>query len=266
MDAKDIQEGIITEIDKLNARHTEVEEERYDTKVVSVFGTKGGTGKTTVAVNFAVALQKIGKKVLIIDLDLQFGDVGVFLDVPRFDTISDLVKEKDFNASTINNYLYTHTTGLKVLCAPQSPEFAETVKPEHIVKITEAMKNSLDYIIFDLGPILDDCVLQALDLSDSIYFITTPEISTLKNTKVCMNVMETLGLAEKVKFVLNKNGDSYVKQKDTEATLNAEVVLAIPSEAKNAITAINRGIPLVIGEPKSKVSKTINKFVQKGEI
>jgi pilus assembly protein CpaE len=262
----DIQEGIIAEIDRANTRYAEAEEKVYNSKIVSVFGTKGGTGKTTIAVNFAVALQKAGKKVLLIDLDLQFGDVGVFLNVPRFDTISDLVQEGDFNAVTINSYLYTHTSGVKVLCAPQSPEFAEIVKPEHITRIAESLRNSLDYIIFDLGPMLDECVLQALEISDSVYFITTPEISTLKNTKTCMNVMETLGIADKMKFILNKNGDSYVKQKDMEATLNAEIVLVIPNETKNAITAINRGVPIITAAPKSKIAKSICKFIGNGEI
>lgn len=266
MEEREINDSIIAEITKNRSRGSDGEEKQYDSKILSVFGTKGGAGKTTVAVNMAVALQKKGKKVLLIDLDLQFGDVGVFMDVPAFDTISDLVAEGDFNSSTVNSYLFTHSSGVHLLLAPQSPEFAEVVKPEHINKIVEAMKDSFDYIIFDMGPTLDECVLQALELCDTIYFIITPEISTLKNTKICINVLSTLELAKKVKFILNKDGDSYVKKKDMESALDDEIVLVIPSEPKNTIASINRGIPIVIANPKSKASKEITRYVNSEDI
>lgn len=266
MEENEINNSIMAEITKNRSRRRDVEEKQYDSKILSVFGTKGGAGKTTVAVNMAVALQKKRKKVLLIDLDLQFGDVGVFMDAPVFDTISDLVTEGEFNLPTINSYLFTHSSGVHLLLAPQSPELAELVKPEHISRIVEAVKDSFDYIIFDLGPTLDECVLQALELSHIIYFIVTPEISTLKNTKICMNVLSTLDLAGKVKFVLNKDGDSYVKKKDMEAALDDEIVLVIPSETKNTIASINRGVPIVIANPKSKASKEIVRYVNSDEI
>lgn len=266
MEQSHIQQEIISEIAKNRNRGTDAKEQNYDSKILSIFGTKGGAGKTTVAVNMAVALQKKGKKVLLIDLDLQFGDVGVFMDIPVYDTISDLVAENDYSLTTVNSYLYTHSSGVRVLLAPQSPEFAELVKPTHINNIIDAVKDSYDYIIFDLGPTLDDCVLQALELSDNIYFIITPEISTLKNTKTCMNVLNTLELAKKVKFILNKDGDSYVKKKDVEATLDQDIVLVISSDSKTTIASINRGVPIVIASPKSKVGKEITRFVNSDEI
>ena len=103
-------------------------------------------------------------------------------------------------------------------------------------------------------------------MSDTVYFIVTPEISTLKNTKTCMKVMTTLELAGKVKFILNKDGDSYVKKKDVESTLDNEIAFVIPSEPKNAISSINRGVPIVISYPKSKVSKEIVKYANGDEI
>ena len=253
MEQSQIQEEIISEIAKNRSRGTDAGEQKYDSKILSVFGTKGGAGKTTVSVNMAVALQKKGKKVLLIDLDLQFGDVGVFMDIPVYDTISDLVAENDYSLATVNSYLYTHSSGVRVLLAPQSPEFAELVKPTHVNAIIDAVKDSYDYIIFDLGPTLDDCVLQALELSDTVYFIITPEISTLKNAKNCMNV-------------LNTDGDSYVKKKDVESTLDEDIELVISSDPKTTIASINRGVPIVIASPKSKVGKEIIRFVNRDEI
>ncbi len=234
--------------------------------LISSFGTKGGTGKTTIAVNTAVALQSEGKKVAIIDLDLQFGDVGVFMDVPKCETIYDLVMEGDFSASAINSYMYNHSSGVKILCAPDSPELAEVIKPEYIRRIGEAIKSEYDYIIFDMSPTIDECVLEALEISDLIYFVTNPEISTLKNSKICLNVLETLGMANKVRFVLNKYGDSYVKVKDMEAALDKEMYWVVPSDSKSTVSAINRGVPVVLATPNSKASKAIMKYIQTGEI
>ncbi len=261
-----INDEIASEIIRSQNRGMETGTSRTNAKVISVFGTKGGTGKTTMSVNLAMSLQKTKKRVAIIDLDLQFGDVGVFLNVPKFDTILDLVSEGVYNAVTVNSYLYKHDSGLKILCAPNSPEYSELIKPEHISQIVEVMKPEFDYIIIDLGPIIDDCALQALDISDNIFFITNPEISTLKNTKTCIGVLDKIDLKEKTKIILNKSGNSDVTQRDMEAALGMEMALVVPDDAKNTILAINRGIPLVIAAPRSKASKAITKFVESGNI
>ena len=253
---QDIQKEFI----KIQKKYNVSENTMHKANIVAVFGTKGGTGKTMFSVNFAVALQSAGKKVLLIDLDLQFGDVGVFLDIPKFDTIADLVDEGVFSNSTVKSYLYKHSSGVQALCAPTSPEFAELVKPEHLGKIVAAVKEEFDYIIFDLGPTIDEVALSALEICDDIYFITNPEISTLKNTKVCMHVLDTLGQAKKVKMVLNKYGSSDIRIKDVEATLDMAMTVTIPSETKNVIASINRGIPVVLATPRSKVSKAIKLY------
>ncbi len=232
--------------------------------VVAVFGTKGGTGKTTFAVNYAMSLQDIGKKVLLIDLDLQFGDVGVFLDIPKFETISDLVTDGDFSLENVNTYLYKHKSGMQIMCAPNSPEFAELVKPEHISTIVDVLREEFDYIIFDLGPTIDETSLQAVDICNDICFIITPDISSLKNAKVCLKVLDTLGLTGKVKLILNKDGSSDIKAKDMEAALGVGMNLTIPFDAKSAIASVNRGIPIVTAAPKSKVSKVIKDFADQG--
>ena len=268
-----IYRSIVGEIEKENIATVDDSEESEDGfvgtkngKTISVFGTKGGTGKSTVSVNLATALQEKGKDIVLIDLDLQFGDVGIFMNVPRFETISDLVKEGSFSRSSIKRYLYKHNTGVSILCAPASPELAEIVKPEHISMIADVLKKEFDYIIFDMSPTIDEFVLHALDISDSIYFVTNPEISTLKNTKVCLDVLKTLGHFDKVKMVLNKDGESYIKRKDMESTLNKDMDLVIPRDSKSAISAINRGIPLVDVAPRSKASKAILNYVNSQDI
>jgi len=132
--------------------------------------------------------------------------------------------------------------------------------------IADVLKKEFDYIIFDMSPTIDEFVLHALDISDSIYFVTNPEISTLKNTKVCLDVLKTLGHFDKVKMVLNKDGESYIKRKDMESTLNKDMDLVIPRDSKSAISAINRGIPLVDVAPRSKASKAILNYVNSQDI
>lgn len=257
-----IRKGILDEVRRTQSRKDISDLYEKDSKVISVFSTKGGSGKTTVAVNLAVALRQSGKDVVILDFDLQFGDVGVFLNLPRCDTISDLAAEKNQAAAHVQSFLFTHESGLKVLCAPTSPELAELVKPQHIQRIVDALRKEYDYIIIDLSPLLDDNTITALECSDKIYFVTNPEIPTLKNTRTCMGILKSLRFDEKIQLILNREGDPYVSKNDVKRSLDMEPVLCIPNEQKTASSAINRGIPAVIASPKSKLAKAIIDFAE----
>lgn len=251
---------IMEETGRLLRRRESARVRTYDSKTMAIFSTKGGSGKTSVAVNLAVALAGLGKKTLVLDLDLQFGDIGVFMNIPGVDTISDLASEPELTPNVIKGYLYMHTSGVYVMCAPVSPELAELVKPEHIEKIISVLRPEFDYIIFDLAPALDDCTLTALDMADVIYFVTNPEIPTLKNTRSCMNVLDTLQLSHKVQLILNRDGDRYVSRRDVETALDREVALSIPWDPKSSSLAINRGIPVVTSCTRSPMSKAIVKY------
>lgn len=258
--------GIRDEIARVQNRTDSAEIREYDSRVISVFSTKGGSGKTTLAVNLAAALQKAGKRVVLVDADLQFGDVGVFMNLPRRDTISDLVSESNLNASTVNSFLVRHRSGVDVLCAPVSPELAELVKSEHIERIVTVLRSEYDYVILDTAPLLDDINLTALEQSDTIYFVTTPEIPTLKNTRICIGILRTLNYADRIRLVLNREGDPYVKRRDVKVSLELEPVLCIPNDSRHASGAVNRGIPVVTASPRSRISKAITRFVEKGGV
>lgn len=261
-----ICKSIEEEITRVLSRQDSAEVRNYDSRVISIFSTKGGSGKTTVAVNLAVALQTSGKKVALVDLDLQFGDVAVFLNLPRCDTISDLASEGTMTPSVVNSFLCRHTSGVDILCAPVSPELAELVKLEHIERIVTVLRSEYDYVILDTAPALDDYTLTALEQSDTIYFVTTPEIPTLKNTRICMSILKTLNYAGKIQLILNREGDSFVTKKDVKNSLEMEPVLCIPNDSKHASAAINRGIPVIYASPKSKISKSITKYVKSGKV
>ena len=260
---EEICRGIAEEVAKVCSRSETSGVREYDSTVLSIFSTKGGTGKTTIAVNLAVALAGCGKRVALVDLDLQFGDVGIFMNIPHCDTISDLAGEKVLNPSVINGCLYQHRTGVSVLCAPSSPEQAEIVHTEHLDKIITVLRAEFDYVICDLSPILDDTTLFALDRSDTVYFITNPEIPALKNTRTCMGIIRALNCADKIRLVLNRDGDPFIGRKDVESALDMEPVLYVPVDTKSASAAINRGIPVIESYPHSKITKAIVEFAER---
>lgn len=262
----DIQKAVENEISRLRSRKNSSMVQDYDSRVISVFGAKGGCGKTTTAVNLAAALQKSGKKVALLDLHLEFGNVGIFLNLPHCDTISDLISESKITASTASSYLFRHGSGLYVLCAPPSPEFAELIKPDHIERIITVLRPDFDYLVIDLASSLNDCTLAAFDMSDSIYFVTNPEISALKDTKVCLEVLKTLDYMRKIRLVLNRSGDSYISEHDVEQALEFKPYLIIPSDVKASVSAINRGIPVINASPRSKMSKAIIRYVDHGAV
>lgn len=260
MTSDEICRAMSNEITKLRTRNSSLRVQNFDSRTVAVCGAKGGCGKTTVAVNLALALQKEGKKVALLDLDLDFGDVAVFLNLPRSEGISDLAGESKLTSATINNYLVRHSSGVLVLSAPTSPEFAELVKPEHIERIVTIMRAEFDYLIFDTPSNLSDCTLAVLEQSDAVYMVTNPEISALKDTRICMEVMKALDFFRKVRLVLNKEGDSYISARDVEGALDMKPSLILPFDYKTCVSAVNRGVPLVTAAPKAKISREICKF------
>lgn len=258
----EICSGISEEVSKLKSRMETAEVREYDSRIMSVFSTKGGTGKTTVAVNLASAMQNAGKRVAVVDLDLQFGDVGIFMNVPRCDTISDLAGENSLSPSVINSFLYRHSNGVRVLCAPPSPELAELVTTDKIDRILTVLRAEFDWVICDLSPALDDVTLFALDRSDTVLFVTNPEIPTLKNTRTCLGILKILGHASKIHLVLNRDGDPFVSRADVKNALDEEAEFFIPTDPKSASSSVNRGVPVVSAYPKSKISRAFEEMAR----
>lgn len=229
----------------------------YLSNIIAVFCPKGGTGKTTIAVNLACSLAAQGRKVALIDLDLQFGDVGVFMDIAKADSISELIEENKFDLQTIQSYMARHYSGVNLLLAPSGPEYAELVRTEHVDAILSTLRSQYDYLIVDMAPAFNDCSIAALELSNIIYFIVTEDISTLRNAKTCFKVMKVLNLIDRVETVINKDGISTINVRDVESTLDTKVSFVLPNDQKTATRAINRGIPVVLGEKRSKLAQAI---------
>ncbi|HEX2947180.1 MAG TPA: response regulator [Clostridia bacterium] len=230
-------------------------------RVITVFSTKGGVGKTTIASNLAVSIARsTKKKVALVDLDLQFGDVAIMLNVSVKNTISDLVKEfAQLDKNLMEEYLVTHFSGVKVLPAPLKPEYAEYITANHVEKIINTLRESYNYIIIDTSASFHESVLTSLDMSDRILLISTLDLPTIKNIKAGIDVMETLHYpADKISIVLNKASEQYgIKYKDFENTLRRQIWSYVPEDSQTVVTSANKGFPFVMTRTETKVAKAI---------
>ena len=245
-----------------NRRNSTQKIASYDSKIVACYSPKGGVGKTTLAVNLAYALTSLNKKVALIDLSLQFGEVGVYLDIPKGDTIADMVEEQSFELSTVKSYLIRHQSGIQVMLSSSSPEYAELIRPDHIDAILSSLRTEFDYILVDMGVSIGDCAIAALETADTILLIVTEDIAALHDAKRSIKVLEALNQQDKIKLVVNKDGISTITVKNIATLLELSPSLIVPYDLKSAMLAVNRGIPLLNCAPNSKISKEIANYAR----
>jgi len=236
--------------------------EAVESKIVTVFSTKGGVGKTTIASNLAVSLaRKTKKKVALLDFDLQFGDIAIMLNVSAKNTISDLINDiHQLDSENIDDYLVTHFSGVRILPAPLKPEYAEYITSSHVERILKALRANYHYIIIDTSAGFHETVLTSLDMSDRILFVSTLDLPTIKNIKAGLDVMETLNYPkDKISIILNKATEQYgIKFKDFEETLKYPIRFYIPEDSQTVITSANKGFPFVMTRMETKVARAIN--------
>lgn len=234
----------------------------YDSKIIVCYSPKGGVGKTTVAVNLAYALATLNKKIALIDLSLQFGEVGVFLDIPKGDTIADMVEEHSFELSTIKSYLIRHQSGIQVMLSSSSPEYAELIQPVHVNAILSSLRTEFDYVVVDMGVNFGDCAIAAMETADTILLVVNEDIASLHDAKRSIKVMEALNQQDKLKIIVNKDGISSITVKNVANLLEATPALVIPYDLKSAMLAVNRGVPMLSCAPNSKASKEIRAYAR----
>jgi pilus assembly protein CpaE len=236
-------------------------------KVISVFSPKGGTGCSTIATNLAIALQmETEAKVILVDGSLQFGDVAVLLNLKSVRTIADLVPHVDeLDRELVNSVMVPHSSGIKTLLAPPRPEMADLVVPDHMKKILKELKNSFDFIIVDTWTSLHDLVLTIMDVSDRIILLTTPDIPSIKNTKLFFEVTEALGYSpEKVFLILNKvDRRSNIRAEDIETGVKHPVAATLALDERVTTLAANQGSPFVIGAASSPIAQGVVDLVHR---
>ncbi len=232
-----------------------------DHQVVAVFSPKGGAGRTTLATNLALALHKeTNQRVALVDANLQFGDVGVLLNLnPKNRSVLDAVEGGEPDADIIESVMIDHSTGIRVLLAPPSPEGADLVTPQYLRKIVEILRESHDWVIVDLPSGLNDHSLTGLDAADQILVVAALEITTIKNVRLFLEVADQLDYERsKLRLVINRSDASQgIRIGDVEASIRRSVDGTIVSDGRLAVLAVNRGVPFVVSHPESPLSRDI---------
>ncbi len=233
-------------------------------KVITIMSTKGGVGKTTTAVNLAVELKKStpAARILLIDLNLQFGDVASFLNLVPKKTITDLVQANTMKEEDIRFHILNHSSGVEVLAASTRPEYAELVSPEHIEQILQEVRNYYDYIVCDNSSRIDEICLTGLEAADEVWMVVGMDIPAIKNSKLGLEILYSLDYTQKIKLVLNKyNRRIGIGIKDIESSLGMKVNYVIPEE-EQLTSVLNKGIPFIETLPRSATAQEIKKMVK----
>lgn len=233
-------------------------------EVISVYSPKGGTGCSTIAANLAVALHDGDSTAAVVDGDLQFGDVSVLLNLQPNRTVSDLTSHMDsLDMDFLADVMLTHPSGVKALLAPPRPDIADMVTPEDMREILKNLRLLFDYTVVDTASYLDDVVLTVLEVSDYIILVATPEIPAIKNVRLILEALDALDYLSKTKLVVNmmerKDG---ITEKDISSHIKLPVFLSIPRENGAVTAAANQGIPIVISNQKSPVSRSIARLAE----
>ncbi|HTI28787.1 MAG TPA: response regulator [Methylomirabilota bacterium] len=237
-----------------------------DHQVVAVFSPKGGAGRTTIATNLAVALHKeTGARVCLVDANLQFGDVGVLLNLnPKDRSIAETVETGEPDGDIIDSCVIDHSTGIRVLLAPPSPEGADLVTPQYLRMIIEHLRIGHEYVVIDLPSGLSDLSLAVMDAADTILVLTALEITTIKNVRLFLEVAEQLEYARsKIRLVINRaDAAQGIRIADVEASVRRPIDGTIVSDGRLSVLAVNRGVPFVVSHPDSVLSRDVTKLAR----
>jgi pilus assembly protein CpaE len=233
--------------------------------VTAVFSPKGGVGRTTISVNLAVAAAQAGKKVALVDASFQFGDVGVLLNLnPRNKSIADLASEFQGGGEveSLDTFMITHSSGVRVLLAPPTPEQAELIGPSAVKKVLQALRADFDLVVVDCPSSFNESTLAVLDESDLILTLLTLEITSVKNMRLFLEVCEQLGYGpDKIRLVLNRADSTLgIRVADVEHSIGRKVDHTIVSDGRSVVYALNRGVPFFLSNREAQVSQDIQRL------
>jgi pilus assembly protein CpaE len=230
-------------------------------KIVTIYSPKGGTGCTTLAVNLALTLNNEDTRVALVDGNLQFGDVAVFINEQGKNTIIDLApRAEELDPEIVEEVMLKHaSSGLHVLAAPSRPEYAEKVSSGQFAKVLEYLRQIYAYVIVDTPTLLTDSTLSAIDVSDLIILVTTQDIPSIKNCRLFLDLLQTLGIErDRILFVMNRY-DKRINITPDRVTenLKQEVAAVIPLDEQTVTKAVNRGVPFVLESKNQPASRGV---------
>jgi pilus assembly protein CpaE len=232
-----------------------------DGRIVMVYSPKGGSGVTTVAVNLAVTLHNEETRAVLVDGNLQFGDVAIFLNEHGKNNILDLASRSDeLDPEIVESVLIKHAgSGIRVLASPPRPEQAESINSEQFAKVLKYLRQQYPYVVVDTSHNLDDITLAALDVCDVLVLLVTQDIPAVKNVRLFLDLMKTIGVSRnKVCFVMNKYDKRIsITPERVGDNLKQPVVSVIPLEEKIVIPSVNRGVPFMVDNKTQPIARTV---------
>ena len=230
-------------------------------KIVTVYSPKGGTGCTTIAVNLALTLNNEDTRVALVDGNLQFGDVAVFVNEQGKNTIVDLApRAEELDPEIVEEVMLKHSSsGLHVLAAPSRPEYEEKVSSGQFSKVLEYLKQIYAYVVIDTASLLTDVTLAAIDVSDLIVLVSTQDIPSIKNCRLFLDLSQTLGIErDRILFAMNRYDKRInITPERVAENLKQEVSSVIPLDEATVMRAVNRGVPFVLESKNQPASRGI---------
>ena len=230
-----------------------------DAHVFTIFSTKGGSGKTVVATNVAVALARRGMRTLLCDFDLHSGDDALVLGLsPRW-TVLDLVQSPgDLDAEKLAGFVTRHSSGVDLLPAPTRPDEEELVAIDRLEPLLEVARESYDAVVIDTSSSFAPATLLAIDHTDTLVLVGASDVPTIKSLKIALETLELLEMdVPDVRILMNRSGAKVgLDDRDVERTLRREITFTVPSDKAIPIS-VNRGQPVVIDNPKARVARAL---------
>lgn len=231
-------------------------------QIVTVFSAKGGVGKTTFATNLGAYLAAVGKKTLIVDLDLAFGDVGISLQLLPQRTLTDIVQMSGhLDAQGLSSTITTHSSGLHAVCAPAEPGEADRIPASSVTELLRVAKKQYDFVIVDTPPAFTEHVLSAFDLSDKLVLIATLDIPAIKNLRLTLDTLDLLGNPTESRITVLNRSDAKVglTAEDVMASLKQDIAVMVPTST-DVPASVNRGVPIVLDMPRHPVSAALRQL------
>lgn len=230
-------------------------------KIVTVYSPKGGTGCTTIAVNLALTLHNEDTRVALVDGNLQFGDVAVFVNEQGKNTIVDLApRAEELDPEIVEEVMLKHAaSGLHILAAASRPEYAEKVSSGQFARVLEYLKQLYSYVVVDAASFLTDVTLAAIDISDLVVLVSTQDIPSIKNCRLFLDLTQTLGIdRERILFAMNRYDKRInITPERVAENLKQEVSSVIPLDEGTVMKAVNRGVPFVLESKNQPASRGI---------